>query len=77
MRLLFGLILWVGTPLYWLSALGVTFSDNAPKFDLGAALLMTALAVGMAIGEWTRYQQRARRDAAAKAQQDFWLGQRK
>jgi hypothetical protein len=68
MRLLLGLILWVGTPFY--IANGIS-QDN---LDVGVAGLMAFLAVGLAIGEYTRYHQRARRNAATKAQQDYWIG---
>lgn len=71
MRLFLGLVLWVGVPCYWLG----TIANGT--FDLGTGIIGALLAVGLGIGEWTRYQQRARRNAATKAQQDFWLGQRK
>lgn len=66
MRLFIGLILWVGTPFYLLSG-------NA---DPGTAAIMIFLAVGLAFGEYWRYQQRQRRKAAERAQQDQLLGPR-
>ena len=68
MRLLIGLILWVGTPFYWAQAV-----SNPANFNAGVGLVMAFLAVGMAIGEYSRYQRRARRDAAEKAQAAAWL----
>ena len=67
MRLLLGLLLWVGVPCYWLGTLA-----NG-TFEPAVGLIGAALAVGMAIGEYTRYQARERRRAAEKAQQDYWL----
>jgi hypothetical protein len=69
MRLLFGLILWVGVPCYWLGTLA-----NG-TFDLATGIIGALLAVGMGFGEYTRYQQRERRKAAERAQQEFWLRQ--
>jgi hypothetical protein len=71
MRLLIGLILWVGTPFY--IAAGISNGN----LDPGTAGVMLFLAVGLAVGEYIRYQQRARRNAAMKAQQNFWISQKK
>ena len=68
MRLLLGLILWVGVPCYWLGTLA-----NG-TFQPAVGILGAFLAIGMAAGEWTRYQARERRRAAERAQQDAWLG---
>ena len=69
MRLLLGLILWIGTPCYWLGT--IANGTFEPVVGIGMALF----AVGMAAGEWTRYQVRERRKAAEKAQQAYWLSQ--
>ena len=71
MRLLLGLLLWVGVPCYWAGTLANgTFS---PAVGITGALL----ALGMAAGEWTRYQARERRKATERAQQAYWLSQQK
>ncbi len=53
MRLLLGLIFWVGMPFYWLQAV-----SNPPAFNLGVALVGTLFAIGMAFGEYSRAQRR-------------------
>lgn len=75
MRLLLGLILWVGVPFYWLTAFGLRFSDDRSPFDLGTAIVLTLFALGMAYGEYRRATDRSRREAAARAQQQYWLSQ--
>lgn len=63
MRLFIGLVLWVGTPFYVL----------ANGID-GVAIVMALFAIGMAIGEWSRYQARERRKAMQRAQERAWTG---
>ena len=67
MRLLLGLILWVGTPCYWLG----TIANGT--FQPVEGIAMALFAVGMAVGEWTRYQNRERQKAAQRAWQDRQL----
>lgn len=69
MRLLFGLVLWVTMPFYIVTGL---VNGN---LDPGFAIVGSLLAVGMAVGEWTRYQNRERRKAAERAQQEYWIAQ--
>jgi predicted permease len=71
MRLFLGLILWVGTPCYFLG----TIANGT--FDPMVGGIAALLAVGMAFGEYTRYSQRERRRAAERAQQDYWRGKPK
>lgn len=71
MRLLLGLILWVGVPCYWLG----TIANGS--FDPATGVIGAALAVGMGVGEYSRATRRGRQQAAMKAQQDYWLNQRK
>lgn len=71
MRLLIGLILWVGVPCYWLGTLA-----NG-TFQPSVGIIGALFAIGLAFGEYTRYQASERRKAAAKAQEAYWLSQQK
>ena len=68
MRLLLGLILWVGTPFYLVESIA------GGTFDPLTGGIMVVLAVGLAIGEYTRYTARERRKAMQRAQERAWTG---